>query len=73
MKKVGPPIHNEIAIVNIPVKVLFKFSDNIVVDVDDHDEPVEFTSGYIMHVLPNQKFVFNNHERQTVCFTFDEK
>lgn len=67
------PITGEIAIVNIPVQVLFEWSDKIVADVDENDNPVEYKEGYIMKVLPNQSFVYNDIPFITVAHTFKEE
>ncbi len=58
--KRGKPIAGDIAVVTIPVKVIFEWSDKI---IKDHDYPksdwVEYTSGLVMRVLP-QTVVYNN-------------
>lgn len=66
--KQSDPIAGEIATVNIPVDVLFEWSDKIVADVDEHNNPVEYRSGYIMRVLTPQTFVFDGQERITKSF-----
>ena len=68
----GPPVEGEIAIVELPVKVIFEWSDKIVADVDEFDNPVEFKSGYIMRIIGNQSFVYNNEKRQALGFAFKE-
>ena len=57
------PQHNvvcsgDIRIVNLPVQVPFEWSDKIVADYDSETDTVlEYTSGYVMKVMPNQQFV----------------
>ncbi len=63
----GGPITGEIAIVNLPVKVLFEWSDKIVEDVDEENNPVSYKSGYLMRVIPDQTFVYENEKRIT-CY-----
>lgn len=72
-KPSGDPVTGEIAIVNIPVKVAFVWSDKIVEDVDECGNPVSFRSGYIMEVLPGQSCVFENQPRKTEAYGYFEK
>jgi hypothetical protein len=54
---------SDIRIVRLPVQVLFEWSDKIVVDYDSETDTVlEYTSGYVMKVLPNQQFVYKGEE-----------
>lgn len=53
--------------VNLPVKVAFIWSDRIASQWDDDGNALEYTSGFIMDVLP-QKFVYNGGETK---FLFD--
>lgn len=69
--KQGDPIEGEIATVNLPVQVYFEWSDKIVEDVDEHNNPVSFTSGYIMKVMP-QTFVYRGQARVTKVYTTKE-
>ena len=53
----------DIRIVNLPVQVLFEWSDKIVADYDSETDTVlEYTSGYVMKVIPNQQFVHKGEE-----------
>lgn len=53
------PKENDMAIVNIPVKVIFEKRDDIVVDVDDEGKPCEFKTGLVMQVVNEQGIVYN--------------
>lgn len=68
----SPPRHNELRIVSLPVKVLFEWSDTIVVDYDPETGESEYTSGYIMKVLPGQTFVYHNEPSTLVAQTMKE-
>lgn len=69
-KKIDRPIeHNDIRIVNLPVTVLFEKTNKIVKDI----EPYEYISGFIMEVLPNQKFVYNNHDSEFLGKSYQAK
>ena len=51
----------DIRIVNLPVQVVFEWSDKIVADYDSETDTVlEYTSGYVMKVLSNQQFVYKD-------------
>ena len=53
---INPDIRpNDIRIVRLPVKCIFKWSDSILVDHDERMNPV-YESGWIMEVLPGQAF-----------------
>lgn len=52
----------DIRIVNLPVKVIFEWSDEIVSDYDKETGHIDYTSGYIMKVLPEQGFVYENQD-----------
>lgn len=63
----------DLRIVNLPVKVIFEWSDKIVADYDSETNTVlEYTSGYIMKVLPNQSFVYKNEESVFLAHTLLE-
>tara|TARA_R110000772_G_scaffold268686_3_gene397512 strand:+ start:2163 stop:2519 length:357 start_codon:yes stop_codon:yes gene_type:complete len=65
---------NDLGIVSLPVKVVFEWSDEIVAEYDfEKEEVVEFTSGYIMKVIDNQSFVYNNEETTFVGSLFKNK
>lgn len=53
------PEDGMVAEIMMPVKVMFEFSDKIVSDWDENNEPLEYTSGFIMKVLPDQSKVYN--------------
>jgi len=57
------PRQGDYAIVNLPVKVWFDWSDKIVVDYDEDTGETEYASGYVMHIVGNQSFVYNGQER----------
>lgn len=63
-KQTKDHIHNgDIRIVNLPVKVMFSWSDKIIADYDSETDTVlEYTSGYVMTILPNQQFVHKGEE-----------
>ena len=47
------PFNGEIGIVTLPVKVLFEWSDKIIVDNDSETgEVLKYTTGYIMKIMP---------------------
>lgn len=53
----------DIRIVNIPVKVLFEYSDKIVADFDSETNTVlEYKSGYLMKVFNDQTIVYKGEE-----------
>lgn len=61
IERTEPPIMNgDLRVVTLPVKVVFEWSDKIVADYDSETGHTEYTSGYVMQVLPNQTFVYNN-------------
>jgi len=52
----------DIRVVNLPVRVVFEWSDEIVADYDEETGYTEYTSGYVMKVLPDQKFVYKGED-----------
>jgi hypothetical protein len=56
------PAIGDVSIVNLDVKVLFEWSDNIVTDQDEDGNPLETISGYVMKVLPDQGFIYSGQE-----------
>lgn len=68
-----PPVAGEIGIVNLPVKVLFVWSDKIVEDVDENNNPVSYTSGYVMKVANDQEFVYNGEDKITIAYGYFEE
>jgi len=63
----------DIRIVNLPVKVIFEWSDKIVADYDSEtDTTLEYTSGYVMKVLPEQSFVYKDEESTFIASAFKE-
>lgn len=67
------PSHGDLCVATIPVKVIFEFSDKIVADVDEYNNPVEYKSGYIMRVLPDQSFVYQDEAVFILGHTHTEK
>lgn len=64
----------DIRIVNLPVKVLFEWSDKIVADYDSETDTVlEYTSGYVMKVMPNQQFVYRGEETTFIAQAMIER
>ena len=61
-KKNTSPSDGEIRIVNLPVKALFVYSNNIPVDWDDDGTVLETESGYIMRVMNDQSFKYKGEE-----------
>lgn len=61
----GAPVPGEIAIVNIPVKVVFVWSDRIVDEVDENNNPTSYKEGFVMEVLGPQTVVYNGEKRMT--------
>lgn len=58
-----PIIDGDVRIVNLTVKVIFEFSDKIIADYDcEKNIVLEYKSGYIMKVLPEQNFVFKDEK-----------
>lgn len=63
----------DLRIVNLPVKVVFEWSDKIVDDYDSETDTIlEYKSGYIMKVLPDQKFVFKGESSKFLASTVHE-
>ena len=58
---VNPPVgHGDMREVTLSVKVICEWSDKIIAEYDyENDVVLEYTSGYVMKVLPNQSFVYN--------------
>ncbi len=64
----------DLRIVNLPVKVFFEWSDKIVADYDSETDTVlEYTSGYVMKVLPKQSFVYKDEESTLIASSIKEK
>lgn len=63
----------DVRVVVLPVKVLFGWSDNIVADEDEETgEVLETFSGYVMEVLPDQKFLYEGEDTQLLFNTRKE-
>ena len=57
------PIYDgDLGVANLPVKVIFQWSDKIVDEYDAETKTTKYKSGYIMKVLPDQSFVYQNQE-----------
>lgn len=69
------PVGNgDIRIVNLPVQVKFEWSDKIIADYDSETDTVlEYKSGYIMKVFPDQEFVYKNEESILIANSFTER
>jgi hypothetical protein len=66
--------NGDIRIVNLPVRVLFEWSDKIVADYDSETDTVlEYTSGYVMKVIPNQQFVYKGEKTIFIARAFIER
>lgn len=63
----------DIRLVNLPVQVGFEWSDKIVSDWDENGDPLDYTSGYIMRVLPDQSFIYNSEESMFIGASFTKK
>jgi len=62
-RKERPVGDGDLRIVNLPVKVIFQWSDKIVADYDSETDTIlEYTSGYVMKVLPEQSFVYKDED-----------
>lgn len=59
-KNIDPPVSNgDMREVTLPVKVICEWSDEIIAEYDyENDVVLEYTSGYVMKVLPDQSFVY---------------
>jgi hypothetical protein len=65
-----PLSDGDIRIVSLPVKVIIKWSDQIVADYDSETKEVlEYTEGFIMEVLPGQWFVYDEEPTVLVAKT----
>lgn len=57
------PVHGDMGIINVPVKVIFEWSDKIIADYDSETDTVlEYKEGYIMKVINNQEYVYENQD-----------
>ena len=70
--KITEPTKNMIALVNLPVKVFFEWQAKIAADWDEDGNVLDYVSGYVMKVLPNQGVVFNKHEFMPLGFCVEE-
>lgn len=69
-----PIMDGDVRIVNLPVKVVFEWSDKIIADYDQETDTVlEYTSGYVMKVLADQSFVYKDEESIFIASSFSEK
>jgi hypothetical protein len=73
VQKQGEPVAGEVAIVNLPVKVVFVWRDDIVEDVDEHNNPVSYRSGYAMEYVDSPNYVYTGQPRTTMWYTNLEK
>lgn len=63
------PREGEVAEITIPVKVIFNWSNKIVEQVDEHDNPTEYSSGWMMSVMPQQGSVYKGQAFQSLFMT----
>lgn len=76
-KHYGPPLAGELAVVNLPVNVVFEWSDKLIDDCDYDEEgnviesSITYKSGFIMNILP-QRVIYNGESRITVAQTMKE-
>lgn len=61
-QKERPIGDGDLRIVNLPVQVLFEWSDKIMFDHDPETGHIEYTSGFVMKVLNEQSFVFKDEQ-----------
>ena len=72
-KKEIPVNDGDLRIVNLPVEVLFEWSDKIIADYDSETDIIlEYKSGYVMKILPKQYSVYNNEKTTFLASTFKE-
>lgn len=64
---------NDLRKVQLDVDCIFKWSDKIPEEVDDEGNVITYTSGYIMEVLPNQKFLYKGEDTMFIASVFSEK
>lgn len=57
---IDPPVgHGDMREAELMVKVVCEWSDEIIAEYDyENDVVLEYTSGYVMKVLPDQSFVY---------------
>jgi len=68
-----PLSNGDIRIVSLPVKVRVKWSEQIVADYDSETKEVlEYTEGFIMEVLPGQRFVYDEEPTVLVAKTISK-
>jgi len=54
--------------------VVFEWSDKIVADYDSETDTIlEYTSGYVMKVLPEQSFVYKDEKSTFIASTFKKR
>lgn len=69
-----PPSNGDIRQVNLPVKVVFEWSDKIIADYDiETDTVLEYKSGFVMKVLTEQSFEYKNQETMFLANALIEK
>lgn len=54
------PAHGDLAIVYLPVRVLFTHSDKIVADIDEEGNILEYRSGLVMRVMEEKEIPYVN-------------
>lgn len=73
-KKEMPVGDGDLRIVNLPVKCIFQWSDKIIADYDSETDTIlEYKSGYIMQVIHDQEFIFNDEKTIFISGAFFKK
>jgi hypothetical protein len=69
-----PVADGDLREVLLPVKTVFEWSDKIVKEYDyENDKVLEYTSGFVMKVVPDQEFIYNNEKSVFLASTIKEK
>ena len=61
VKKASEPFENAVALAELPVKIVYKHVEDLITDTEEDGYETKYT-GYIMEVLPNQKFLASNYK-----------
>lgn len=67
-----PIASGDIRVVQLPLKVWFEWRDDIVADHDEETGYTEYKSGFVMHILPSQSFVYDNQPTIFIANTVKE-
>ena len=60
------PAHGDIAIVYLPVRVLFTHSDKIVADRDEEGNILEYRSGLVMRIMEEKEIPYVNDKVEAI-------